>query len=84
MRMYAEGMKGYNIQEKLYKYKVQRNLEKKYRSMKDRINEAKVRYKGFKAMGILIKGIPYVIKPIIIGLIPTKLFNKITEKKYIS
>lgn len=82
MRMYAIGMKGYNIQEKLYKYKVQRDLKKKYRSMRDRINEAKVRYRGFKEMGILGKGIPYIAKPIILGLISTKLFNKITEKKY--
>ncbi len=82
MRMYAQGMKGANIQEYLYQYRVARNINKKRRPMKERINEAKVRYKGFKAMGISVKGIPYVVKPVILGLIPTKIFNKITEKKY--
>ena len=81
MRMYSLGMKGHNIQENLYKYKVT-NGNKKYRPMKYRIDEAKVRFIGYKSMGILIKGIPYIIKPIIIGLIPQCIFKKITEKQY--
>ena len=50
--------------------------------MKDRIDEAIVRYKGFKAMGILLKGIPFIIKPILIGLIPAELFAIIKKKKF--
>lgn len=83
MRMYAEGMKGYNIQENLYHYKVYTTTnEVKYRPMKDRIDEAIVRYKGFKAMGILWRGIPYVLKPIIIGIIPQYFFRIIKKKTY--
>lgn len=82
MRMYAAGMRGYNIQEKLYKYRVVRNSDKKYRPVKYRIDEAFVRYKGFKAMGIFWKGIPYILKPIIIGLIPQCIFKRIKEKTY--
>lgn len=82
MRMYTAGMKGYNIQEKLYKYKIIRDSDKKHRPMKYRIDEAVVRYKGFKAMGILWRGIPYIIKPIIIGLIPQTIFKKIKKKTY--
>lgn len=82
MRMYAAGMIGYNMQEELYQYKVVRNNKKAYRPMKDRINEAKVRHYGFKKMGIGFRGIPYILKPIIIGLIPRAVFNKIIEKKY--
>ena len=81
MRMYAAGYKGFNIQEKLYEYRVL-NGDKKYRSMKDRIDEAIVRYKGFKQMGMLIGGIPYVLKPILVGLIPQKLFKKIKQRQY--
>ena len=82
MRMYATGYKGYNIQEKLYKYRIV-NGDKKYRPMKDRINEAAVRYNGFKNLGILRGGgIVYVIKPIIVGLIPQTLFKKIKQMQY--
>lgn len=82
MRMYSLGMKGYNIQEELYKYKVT-NGNKKYRPMRYRIDEAKVRYIGYKKLGILFKGIPYIVKPIIIGLIPQFIFKKITQRQYI-
>ncbi len=81
MRMYAAGYIGYNIQEKLYEYRIE-NGEKKYRPMKDRVNEAIVRYKGFKNMGVLLGGIPYIIKPVIIGFIPQKVFRIIKKKQY--
>ena len=81
MRMYAAGYKGYNLQEKLYEYRIV-NGNKKYRPMKDRIAEAIVRYKGFKQMGILICGIPYVVKPILIGLIPQKVFRRIKQIQF--
>lgn len=80
MRMFATGLKGYNIQENLYNYKVILDKRKKYRPMSDRIDEAIVRYKGFKAMGNLIIGLPFIIKPILIGLIPAKLFALIRRK----
>ena len=82
MRMYAVGMKGYNIQEHLYKYKIIRDSENKHRPMKYRIDEAIVRFKGFMAMRIFWKGIPFIIKPIIIGLIPQTIFKKIKKKTY--
>jgi len=83
MRMYSFGMKGYNIQEELYQYRMINDSNKKYRPMKYRVDEAKVRLYGYKNMGILIKGIPYVLKPILIGLIPTRLFSKIRAKQYL-
>lgn len=82
MRMIANNMKLYNIQEKLLTYRIVNDTTKKYRPMKVRIEEAIVRYKGFKEMGILIKGLPFIIKPILIGLIPAKLFAKIRENQY--
>ena len=82
MRMYAVGMKGYNIQEKLYKYRIVRNTKNKHRPMKYRIDEAVVRYKGFKNLGILLKGIPYIIKPIALGIIPQSIFKYIKNNTY--
>ncbi len=81
MRMYAAGYRGYNIQEKLYEYRIV-NGDIKYRPMKDRIEEAIVRYKGYKKMGTLYCGIPYILKPILVGLIPQKLLKKIKQRQY--
>lgn len=81
MRMYASGYIGYNIQDDLYEYRVI-NSNKKYRPMNDRIKEAIVRFKGFKKLGILWIGIPYIFKPIIIGIIPQCIFKHITHSQY--
>lgn len=82
MRMYAVGMKGYNIQEKLFKYRIVRNSDKKHRPMKYRIDEAIVRYQGFKKMGILVKGLPYIVKPLILGMIPQFFYKHIKKRTY--
>ncbi len=81
MDLYAKGYKGYNIQKILLDYYVA-NDTKKYRAMKDRIQEARVRYYGYKKNNIVLKGIPYIIKPLIIGLIPQFMFKKIKEWQY--
>lgn len=83
-RLYAKGYKGYNIQEILFNYRIDIENEKhqKYRPMKDRINEAKIRYNGFKLLNLGLKSIPYIVKPIIIGLIPTNIFYKIRKHQY--
>lgn len=82
MRLYSENYKGYNLQEKLYCYRIVNNPNIKYRPMKYRIDEAIVRFKGYKKMGMLFKGFPYVFKPIIIGLIPQKIFYRVRKKQY--
>ncbi|MBN6049695.1 hypothetical protein [Lactobacillus helveticus] len=83
-RLYAKGYKGYNIQRKLFNYRIEIEDEKnkKYRPMKDRINEAKVRRKGFKLLNMNVIGIPFIVKPILIGLIPYKMFYKIRKRTY--
>ena len=50
--------------------------------MHDRINEAKIRMEGYKGLGISVIGIPFVIKPILIGLIPHKIFYLIRKRQY--
>lgn len=83
-RLYAKGYKGYNIQKKLFNYRIEIEKEKnkKYRPMHDRINEAKIRMEGYKGLGISVIGIPFVIKPILIGLIPHKIFYLIRKRQY--
>lgn len=82
MRMYANGYIGYNLQENLYRYYKENKRDSKYRPMKARLEEAKVRLIGYRKMHILIPGIFYVLKPIIIGLIPQKIFRVIEKKQY--
>jgi glycosyltransferase involved in cell wall biosynthesis len=81
MRIYAKGYKEYNLQEYLFRYQIE-ITNKKYRPMKYRIDEAVVRFKGYKQLKMLFKGLPYVFKPILIGLIPQCIFKKIRRKQY--
>lgn len=82
MRMYAKGYSGYNIQKKLYYYRIENKKNVKYRTINDRIREAGVRFRGYKEMGILMQGLPFVLKPIILGLIPQRIFYYIRKNRY--
>lgn len=79
MRMYAAGSKGYNIQDALYYIREDKNAYSR-RKYKYRVQEAVVRYKGFKSLGLLPGGLPYVIKPLIVGLIPAFVMKKMRSK----
>ena len=76
--------KSANLPELLYYFCEDKNTlaRRKYRY---RIDEAKVRYKGFKQLGLLPGGFFYVIKPLIVGLIPARLLvwlkNKFLKRK---
>lgn len=79
MRVYSLGYKGYNIQKKLFKYREDENAYKK-RTYKNRINEAIVRYKGFKQLGLLPRGCVFIVKPLIVGLIPKKILRRLKRR----
>lgn len=81
MRLYSIGVRGYNIQERLLRYFVNPEAMKKKRKYRYRIDEAMVRYEGFKALGLLPQGSFYVVRPLVIGLIPHKLIWKLKYKK---
>ena len=80
MRLYAVGIVGYNIQQPLLRYTVNVDAMAKKSLYRYRIDEARVRYKGFKMLGLLPKGLPYVIRPLIVGLIPKKIIWKMFYK----
>lgn len=81
MRMYANGYQGANIQENLLAYR-EDALAYTKRKYRYRINEMKVRYYGFKANGILRGNWKYVIKPLLVGLIPAKLMQWNKKRRY--
>lgn len=82
MRMYSEGMCGANHQEYLYSFMEDRAAQKR-RRYRYRIDEMVVRYRGFKKMELLknLHNWIYVIKPLIVGLIPGKVLKKMKLKK---
>lgn len=72
MRMYTLGMQGANLQSNLYDYREDReNMGK--RKYRYRVDEAGVRYAGFQKLGLLPRGLPYVIKPLLVGVLPKRL-----------
>lgn len=79
MRMYSLGMKGYVLPEVLFSYREDRiaYTKRKYRY---RIDEARVRYKGFKKLGLMPLGFLYVMKPLLVGLIPGALMHQFKSK----
>ena len=81
MRLYAAGERGYNLQEFLFQYREDAHAFSK-RKYQNRVNEAKVRYRGFRALGILKGNWKYVIKPLIAGMIPAKLMQKRRKKQF--
>lgn len=73
-RIYARGYKGYILQEPLY-HMFDGNGAAKRRTFKRRINEAWVRKEGYKILNIPILYRIYILKPIIIGLIPQCIYK---------
>lgn len=80
MRLYANGFKGYNINDILYFIRLDDETYKR-RKYKYRFKECAVKYKGFTEMGLMPMALPYVVKPLFVGLIPRNLLN-ILKKEY--
>lgn len=80
MRLYIRGYRGYNIQSPLLHY---RENEKTYkrRAYTYRFGEAYIRYRGYKQLELLPKGYLYVLKPLIIGLLPQPLLMILRSEK---
>lgn len=71
MKIYSAGYKGYNIQKFLYQFREDNDTYKR-RAYKYRLDEVQIRYRGFKKLNLMPVGLLYVIKPLIIGIIPQK------------
>lgn len=79
LRIYEKGLFGANIQETLLDYTIPTTAKGK-RKMSHRINETKTRFRRFKALNRLPKALPFVIKPVIVGLIPDKMLKTIKRR----
>lgn len=80
MRIYAAGYRGKNILKPLYAYDYPREFSQNKRPLAIRLVEARVRWDGFKRLGILFPlGIFYVMKPILLCLLPLGVKNTIKK-----
>lgn len=81
MRFKEKGYSGYNIQKRLFCYTEDRHAYQR-RTFKSRMNEAKIRYEHFKKLGLLPKGMVYVIRPIVGGIVPNRLIQYVKYQRY--
>ena len=79
-KMYANGYIGYNLNNPLYKMRDDKNAIKR-RTFSNRINEAYVRYIGFKMLKLPFYYYIFILRPIIIGLLPKKLYTYLHRNK---
>lgn len=80
LRLYTAGYRGANLQECLLDYTLPLK-EKGKRTMKHRWNEVVTRYIRFRELELLPKALPWVIKPVIVGLLPEKLLGYLKRRK---
>lgn len=80
MRLHSKGYRGYNLQEPLFMYREDQAAYGK-RKFLFRWNEMKIRYRGFKRLGILrIRTLPYVFRPVVGGVIPVGLVSYVLRR----
>lgn len=79
-RLYAKGYLGHNLQTPYYKMRDDMNAYKR-RKFKFALNEAYVRFTGYKMLKLPLKAYIYVLRPIIVALLPKKLYLFLHHKK---
>lgn len=78
LRLYTMGYQGMNLQEKLLEYTIPATPSGN-RKMHHRWNEAVTRWERFRALGEMPFALPFVIKPLAVGLLPETLLKRFKE-----
>jgi glycosyltransferase involved in cell wall biosynthesis len=81
MRLYAQGLKGFNIDKVLYYIREDQNTFKR-RKYRYRLNECYVKWNGFSKLRLMPKGIIYALKPLLVGLTPNQILSLLKRKYY--
>lgn len=75
LRLYQTGYRGANLPDPCFTYRLPpRGRSNRNASM--RLNEVIVRWERFRSLGMLPGALPYVIKPVLVGLIPPVLLSR--------
>lgn len=80
LRLYEKGYRGANLPQVLFRYTIPETAAGS-RTMADRAREARTRWVRFAALGRLPGALPYVIKPLAVGLLPEKVLRRIKERE---
>lgn len=81
MTMYSMGARGMNLPQRLYAFR-EDSAAAQRRRYSDKIKEVRVKAEGFKKLKLYPKGIIYLAKPLIVGLIPRKPLAWIKDKVF--
>lgn len=76
LKMYEKGHSGANIQKVLLDYSIV-NSQRKRRPYHYRLNEAITRYSHFRTLRKLPAWLPYVVKPLVVGLLPVSVLVRL-------
>lgn len=80
-RLYAAGNNGVNIQELLYWVRDDRNALNR-RNFKYRLIEAHIRFRGYRSLGIPLGSYIFILRPIVVGLIPKSIYYSYRKKRF--
>lgn len=80
LRMYAAGYTGANLQEILFDYTVSATAKGK-RKMVHRWNETVTRWRRFRELRQLPKALPWVVKPLVVGLLPEAVLARLKQMR---
>ena len=81
LRIYAKGYRGKNLLDALLDYTIPLTARGK-RRMRHRWNETCTRFVRFRELGLLPRALPYVVKPVLTGLLPEPVLKRIKEKRW--
>ena len=80
MKMYSAGYRGKNIQEPLYQMRDDRAAYNR-RKFCYRLNESYIRALAVKELKLPLYGYIFALRPILIGLIPKQLYDKLHKRR---
>lgn len=80
IKMYSKGLVGYNIQEPLYMMRDDKDARAR-RIFRYRINESYVKFLAIKMLKLKYWKIVYIFRPIIVGLLPSKIYMILHKNK---
>ena len=75
MRIYEAGGRGYNIQDYLLEYREEARSYKR-RAFRYALAEARVRFRGFRRLGLMPRGLVFAAKPVLIALLPKAIYAR--------
>jgi glycosyltransferase EpsE len=80
IRMYRAGYRGKNLAQVLYQMRDDRDAFGR-RKFRYRIHEARVKALAVKALRLPVYGYLYALRPVLVGLLPQKLYHWLHKKK---